>query len=155
MIAMLKETGKVISIDADGLWVETLNASACGQCRARAGCGQKLLAGYGQSSSSIKALFTTSPQMHIWQVGDSVEIGINENALVKSAMLAYVLPLLSMVASIVVAHYLFHSEIASVLGAVFGLALGGGCVSCIIRRGKAHSHDGDQQFHAVVLSAPG
>jgi len=149
---MLKETGKVISIDADGLWVETLNASACGQCRARAGCGQKLLAGYGQSSSSIKALFTSLPQTHIWQVGDSVEIGIDESTLVKSAMLAYILPLLFMVLGVILAHHFFQTEFASVLGAASGLIVGGGCIAQVLKKNKACSVQGEHQFHAVVLS---
>lgn len=42
---MLTEQGIVSGVDSDGIWVETLKRSSCGQCSARAGCGQRLIAG--------------------------------------------------------------------------------------------------------------
>ena len=47
---MLTETGKVIAIEDDGLWVETLQLSACAQCAARQGCGQRVLAKAGMQN---------------------------------------------------------------------------------------------------------
>ena len=54
---MLKESGKVVSIEDDGLWVETIQQSTCGSCRAKKGCGQQLLSKIGVHSANIKAVF--------------------------------------------------------------------------------------------------
>lgn len=54
---MLTETGRVIAIDDDGVWVETLKQSACHQCKARKGCGQKLLASTFANTSKLKVYF--------------------------------------------------------------------------------------------------
>lgn len=150
---MLIELGKVISVEHDGLWVETVNSSACGQCKAKSGCGQKLLTDYGRSSSVIKALFVTEQRNHIWKVGDDVEIGINENTLVKSAFLAYILPLLTMVICVITIDAFFESDVLSVIGAMVGLSLGGMVVSQVLSQShvNAKKESNKYQYHAVVI----
>ena len=38
---MLEETGTVVKIEPDALWVETVQTTTCGSCSARRGCGQR------------------------------------------------------------------------------------------------------------------
>ena len=40
---MLTETGRVVAVDDDGLWVETVRRSTCNACGVRQGCGHGLL----------------------------------------------------------------------------------------------------------------
>ena len=39
---MLTEVGRVIAVERDGLWVETIRSSTCGSCGARKACGHGL-----------------------------------------------------------------------------------------------------------------
>ncbi|WP_300492285.1 SoxR reducing system RseC family protein, partial [uncultured Alcanivorax sp.] len=40
---MLLEQGTVVAVEADAIWVETVRASTCGACKAKAGCGHHLV----------------------------------------------------------------------------------------------------------------
>jgi len=42
---MLRESGRVVAIESDAVWVETIRSSLCGSCAAKAGCGQDYLTG--------------------------------------------------------------------------------------------------------------
>ena len=43
---MLVETGRVVAVEEDSLWVETIRQSTCGSCAAQKGCGHGLLNRY-------------------------------------------------------------------------------------------------------------
>ncbi len=122
---MLTETGRVLAVDEDGLWVETHKQSACAQCSAKQGCGQSLLAESAlKDMTVIKAYFNTLAQRdRVWQVGASVAIGIDERALVRGALTAYLLPLILMLAGAWLGQMLL-GELFSVLFALLGLGLG-------------------------------
>jgi len=122
---MLTETGTVVAVEPDGLWVETLKQSTCGQCQARHGCGQKLLLKGQSEMNYVKALFLGNELDHIWREGQQVLIGIEERALLDATFLAYLLPLFGMMAAMLLAHYLLGSELAVALGALLGLGAGG------------------------------
>ncbi|WP_066013230.1 SoxR reducing system RseC family protein [Endozoicomonas atrinae] len=94
---MIEEQGRVVAVERDFVWVETIRQSSCSSCSARNGCGQHLSEKYRVSSSYsyIKAI---SP----WVVkeGDRVVVGIPEGALLKASFLIYLFPLLLMMAGI-------------------------------------------------------
>lgn len=127
---MLKETGRVVAVEKDGLWVETLKQSACGACAARHGCGQKLLMTPSKSSNItfIKALFEDQSSQQDWAVGDNAILGVSENALVWAALIAYGIPLLFLVIGAYGGTKLGSAssqELMSVVGAICGLLIGG------------------------------
>ena len=146
---MITETGEVVAIEEDGLWVETLKQSACSQCAAKAGCGQKLLADKlpGAEMTFIKALYSPTSRNESWHLGDKAVLGIEESALVKGALLAYLVPLVAMVLGASLAHQIFLSELLSVFGAVLGLLVGGLWV-------RHHSRQADSQstYQPVVIA---
>ena len=39
----LSETGRVVAVEPDAVWIEADRSAACGKCAARAGCGQGAL----------------------------------------------------------------------------------------------------------------
>jgi len=122
---MLTETGSVVAVEDDGLWVETLKLSACGKCQARHGCGQKLLANYNPEMSYIKALYPECGADKRWVLGAQVVIGVDEHALVRATLLAYLVPLLTLIAGLFLGHLAFEHEVSAALGALLGLIAGG------------------------------
>lgn len=118
---MITETGKVVALKGDGVWVQTIRASACQSCSARGGCGQKVLAA-ASGGRANQILVTNSINA---SVGDEVTIGIDEQALLAASLLVYALPLILMVAASVLGHQLSGGhDGAAMLAAVVGLALG-------------------------------
>ncbi|MFT5117660.1 MAG: sigma-E factor negative regulatory protein RseC, partial [Kiritimatiellia bacterium] len=88
---MLEEEGRVVSIETDALWVETIQQSTCGRCAAKKGCGQSLLAKIGAKSSQLRVLIDKQDET-LYQLEDSVMIGIPENVVVNGSLFVYLLP---------------------------------------------------------------
>ncbi|WP_188151750.1 SoxR reducing system RseC family protein [Teredinibacter waterburyi] len=128
---MLTETGRVVALDPDGVWVETEKQSVCGQCQARHGCGQKILGEMGANMTHIKALYpasvlTTSPtDTHLVNVGDEVEIGIDEGAFLQATFVSYGVPLGAALVSVFCASKFNLNEPLMLLAGFVGLLLGG------------------------------
>jgi sigma-E factor negative regulatory protein RseC len=143
---MMTEKGRVIAVEDDGLWVETLQVSACEQCSAKSGCGQSLLANSLMSDMTcIKAVFNR-PNTRIWQVGDSVDIGISETALLKATGISYMVPLLGLIAGACGSVLVGDSDLHAALGALFGL-----CSGFLISRTHAKSVQHRDTYHAIVI----
>lgn len=121
---MIKETGKVISIDTDGVWVETIQQSACQSCAAQKGCGQSLIAKATGKTTAIRALADNNDLKSL-KVDDQVVIGIPENVVVTGTLLTYFLPLTLMVIGVLVASEISVSDFFVAVGAIAGLACGG------------------------------
>ncbi|GAB1265070.1 SoxR reducing system RseC family protein [Aurantivibrio infirmus] len=121
---MLKETGRIVAIDTDWVWVETISQSSCGSCSAQKGCGQSLLAKWASKNSYIKVLLNGRDSSS-FKVNDSVSIAIPENVVVFASLLLYLLPIVLMLVGGVLGQYLFNSEVISILGAIVGLLCGG------------------------------
>jgi len=118
---MITETGKVVAVVEGGAWVQTIRASACSSCSARAACGQKALAGVsGGKANEVLVQNTVAAR-----VGDEVVIGIEESSLLLASLLVYGLPLLLMVlASVAGSHLASGADAAAIAGAVVGLGAG-------------------------------
>ncbi len=152
---MLYETGQVVAVEADGLWVETLKQSACAKCSAKAGCGQKLLASVHpkHNMTFVKAVFFDGSEAKSWSVGDQAILGVAKEALVKAALIAYLVPLLMMLLGIwalpefVGSISFLSSEMLSLIGAVLGLIIGG-----LIVRWHSRSASGKDCYQAKVVS---
>jgi sigma-E factor negative regulatory protein RseC len=124
---MITETGRIIAIEAQGVWVETIQRSACDSCRAQKGCGQRALAKMGARASEIWVLLDgrDSAQYH---VGDEIRIGIQEDVIAKGALFIYIVPLLLMIGATFIAHKQQMGDGASAIMAFTGLLLGAAIV---------------------------
>lgn len=143
---MLTESGKVIAVEDDGVWVETLQLSACSQCKARHGCGQKVLATAESRLTCIKALYGedfVGPQPVL---GQQVTIGIDEQALVRGALYSYGLPLLLMLVAVALVGIYIASEWAVMTAAAVGLVIGG-----LIVRASAQTSANKRCLQALLL----
>tara|TARA_R110000764_G_scaffold32583_4_gene73650 strand:+ start:28 stop:498 length:471 start_codon:yes stop_codon:yes gene_type:complete len=121
---VIEERGRVLSAEPGAVWVATIRSSTCGSCQAKAGCGQAMLQklGSGSSQGFVRAL--TEQQ---WQVGDEVLVGVPEDAVVRSALWVYLVPLLGLFGAALSAQWLGWAEpgviFAAAVGLLFGFAL--------------------------------
>lgn len=118
---MITETGKVVAVSGDRVWVQTIRTSACESCSARNGCGQRALAGVSGGRAN-QVLVANSLNA---RVGDEVTVAIEESALLGASLLVYALPLALMVLGAVSGHQLSGGEdVAAMVGAVAAMAAG-------------------------------
>jgi len=144
---MLNARGRVVAVEADGLWVETDPRSACAQCSAKHGCGERLLRQNGREVSCIKAFFSDGQNSTAWQLGDDVDIVIAEGAFLLAAVLAYGLPLLGLVLATSMAHSFHLGEFDTALAALLGLLVGG-AIANLYSRIKSNT----RLFNPSILS---
>ncbi len=119
---MICERGRVVAVEGDGLWVETVQQSSCASCSAQKGCGQGLMNSlHDGKRNQIKV--ACSSHQH-FNIGDEVDIAIPESALLGGAFLMYLLPLFTMLAGMGVFSRYFAADGMAALGAALGLAAG-------------------------------
>ncbi len=91
----LSETGRVVAIESDAVWVEADRSSACGKCAARAGCGHGALAALlQQGQGRVRAVSGANLTVAQCELGDEVTICVPEATLLGGTLLIYGLPLL-------------------------------------------------------------
>ncbi len=144
---MLLETGRILAIEPQGLWVETIQRSACGSCQAQKGCGHSLLAKFGASASALWVLLD-GRDADQYRVGDEVQIGVPEELIVKGSLLVYLLPLVTMLATTFMAHRQDVSEGLLAIWALAGLLAGGA-----ILRWYSHLIRFDNRLQPVLIGA--
>lgn len=116
---MIEEQGRVMAIEHGAVWIEVLGKTACSGCTASVGCGQGLLEGLGagRQRKRIRAL-SVMPL----KVGDSVVVGIREDFLLRSTLAVYLLPLLGLFISAIVAQWFGFGEPLVIFAAFLGFA---------------------------------
>lgn len=122
---MLEERAVILAVeqDSDGQSVarlEITRKSACGLCGQTRGCGNSL---WGKVFAHKSGNFIAQNPIQA-QVGDGVIVGINESAVMKSALLLYMLPLATMFLVAIVTSQFTANQAAILLSALLGLALG-------------------------------
>ena len=125
---MIEERAVIVSLDnvlSDAVSNQTATLeierkTACGICGQTRGCGNSI---WGKLFAHQSTAFKAQNRINA-KVGDSVIVGINEKALLKSAMLLYILPLATMLIGAILAKQFNVTELSAMLGAVAGLVLG-------------------------------
>ena len=139
---MILETGVVVAVESDGLWVETIQKSACEVCVAEKGCGQKFLSKLAGKTVSIRVL-RNKMSAEQYSVGQSVTIGIPEDVIVMASLLVYLLPIFAAIGGA----WLFSgSDLQAVAGALGGLVLGG----LVVNLHSVRKRD-DVRFNPVLI----
>ncbi|TDG12005.1 transcriptional regulator [Seongchinamella unica] len=123
---MLTETGRVVAVDADGVWVETIRRSTCGSCAAQKGCGHGLMNRLSDGHRSLIRALSGELDAVDCQVDDEVRISIPEEVILRGSLVVYMLPLLVMLAGAAAGSSLYPAagDIAAALGAVLGFVAG-------------------------------
>lgn len=142
---MLTENSKIVAIDQDALWVETIQKSTCGTCVAQKGCGQTLLHQIGVKPVYLRVLLEGRPPED-YRINQTIEIGIPEDLVVTGSIVAYFLPVVLALVFAGVAHTYWAVEWLSMVSAAVGLVLG--CV--LIRWYSGRSHN-NPRYQAVII----
>jgi sigma-E factor negative regulatory protein RseC len=145
---MLTETGRVVAVDTDGLWVETIRQSTCGVCAAQKACGHGLINRMTDGKRSYIRVLPGEQAPAECSVDDQVRISIPEEIILRGSFVAYLLPLICMLGGALLAvGFLPGSEDgAAALGAITGLLIGFAAV-----RWHAVSHRQDPDYQPVLV----
>lgn len=114
------EQATVVDVFDDGVLVESINRSACGQCAAKSVCGQNTLARWAESSNN---LIIAKPDASL-RSGDVIEISMDGAIIAKASLVVYLMPLLMLILGSSVAHALLANDVSAFIGALIGLLLG-------------------------------
>lgn len=121
---MLETRAIVIRLEGEDALVESTQGGGCGHCDSEKGCGSGKLS---QLFSSQPRRFRVRNEAHA-QPGAEVQISVAEGALLRSALLMYVLPLLLLLAGGALGGQLARDAASAdgyaALGGVLGLVLG-------------------------------
>lgn len=121
----IKEQGRVVAIESDCLWVETIRQSTCNSCSAQKGCGHGLMnkAASGQSHH-IRVALSADQDSQSFALNDEVDIAIPEKSLVQGALIVYLLPLFTLLAGALLVSQWWLGDVAAFIGALLGFLIG-------------------------------
>lgn len=140
---MLTETAIVIAYEKGIAKVKCQSQSACGSCMAKSTCGTTILTKLtGERGEHIFHIETITP-LH---VGQQVEIGLAEQAILTSAVLLYLVPLFTLLIAVISGGYIFNHELLSVIFAFFCTAL-----SLLVVRKISHKWQKKQIYRPILL----
>ncbi|MAR92136.1 MAG: SoxR reducing system RseC family protein [Pseudomonadota bacterium] len=138
---MIEENGRVVAVNPGLAWVETTRHSACDSCSAKSGCGHSALAKLGQNAVHLEARCDIEVT-----VGDQVVVGVPEEIMLKSSLLAYLMPLVAMLIAVLAADSLWQQDLITALAGLLGLGAG-----FVVLRWHFHRNRHDQRYQPVVL----
>lgn len=146
---MLTEVGRVVGLETDGLWVETIRRSTCGACAVQKGCGHGLLNKMSDGKRGYIRILPGDQTLTDYSLDDVVLFSIPEEIILRGSFIAYILPVLAMLGGATLAGEFFPGtgDGVAALGSMIGLAGGFGIVRW---HGARHRHDTD--FQPVLLS---
>lgn len=148
---MIEEYAIVTKCAGTQATLEIERRTACGLCGQKRGCGN---ATWGKLLGHDSHEFTAENKVNA-NVGDSVVVGIEEQAILNTAFYLYVVPLISLLIGTFVADYLFKNQFYVIVGAVLGLIIGFLWVKGhLIGRDKSGVAYG-KNYQAVILRITG
>ncbi|MCG8909961.1 MULTISPECIES: SoxR reducing system RseC family protein [Pseudomonas] len=146
---MIHERGRVVAIDAGAVQIETLRRSTCSGCSASAACGHGLLGRLGAfrrlDPVRVPAGDLASSGL---KPGDVILLGMDEDLLLKSALLFHLAPLIGLFALALLAARL---DLGEPLIIVAGLA--GFLLAWLLVRRYSRCHSDDPAMQPLVLRA--
>ena len=133
MTGWLRESARVVALEAEAVWVEAERSAACGRCAARAGCGHGALSGMlGEQTGRVRARSGDTLRASDCAVGDEVIIEVPESSVLKGATLLYGLPLLA--ATLVSLGLSRWGDLWAALGFLSGLLISFAILGGVARR---------------------
>ncbi len=145
---MIEEQAKIVATGEGYAWVEMERRSACGGCQAHDSCGTATLAKFWNGRRIRTRALSTLPL----QSGDQVVVGLADGALLRGAVLVYLLPLVLLLAGALLGETAFAGagEEPVILSGVLGLGLGFLMVRALSRYLQA-----DGRLQPVILRRAG
>ena len=144
---MIEETARVIAIENNQLLLEAETRAACNACAAKQGCGTSVLSKWiGRKFTRFQVPNTVNAR-----VGDQVVVGLAEEAMLKGSVFVYLLPLLAMIGSALLADGLISTDAASRDLLVVVSAVAGFVLMLIISRWFLSTNSNRSRLTPVVL----
>lgn len=122
----MRESGRVVAIESDALWVETLQKTTCGSCAAQKGCGQGILQQlYPARPNHLRVLMTendayATDSARPYCIGDRVEFSLPDHIIVTGSLLLYLVPIAGLLLGSVLGGQLFAHELGVIASAIVG-----------------------------------
>ncbi len=150
---MLTETARVVAVEENCLWVETVRQSVCGTCAANKGCGHGLLNRIGDGQRNYLCLSSQDFPAGEFRVDDQVSIAIPEELLLRSSFLVYLVPILcTLLVAVALPAFVFGADdLLAVIGAGLGFGLG---VALVRLHAWMHRYDSRMQPQLLGLATP-
>lgn len=122
---IVTETGTVVAVEPKEIIVEVVRTSACNSCKARQGCGQAVLAEWGDSKRQYDKNHFRIPFKGEAEIGARVELGMAHDAVVQVAALVYLLPLVASFLGLILGRQAGFSELIQLvlMALFFGVSL--------------------------------
>lgn len=111
----IRHRGKIVDIDPLVTKVEILRTSACSACHAKELCG------FSEEEKRIVDVATSGFDPH--QIGEEVTLCMKKSMGMKAVWIAYVIPLVILVITVLVLSAFGLGELAMGLGAIAAVAL--------------------------------
>lgn len=111
----ISHKGRIVSIDSCVTRVEILQTSACSECHAKSLCG------FSEQVSKIVPVPTDGFAMR--SVGDEVELCMKRSMGMKAVWISYVIPLIVLMATVLVASAAGAAELVTGLSGIAAVAL--------------------------------
>jgi len=136
----MRQCGVIMSTDGDRAKVVMQRQSACGDCK---GCRW----GEDDASMEIEAINSINAK-----IGDRVEIDMEHQNVLAAAFIAYMIPLITLIAGVILGSVLLDKiglvQYKEVGSSIIGLVLTGVCYAVI--RSKESSFKANKSFIAVI-----
>ncbi|MEH6591570.1 MAG: SoxR reducing system RseC family protein [Halioglobus sp.] len=145
---MLVETGRVVALETDSVWVETIRQSTCGSCAVQKGCGHGLINQVSDGSRSYVRVLPGKLTPSDCEINDQVKISIPEEVILRGSMIVYIVPVAAMLAGAASAVALVagNEDVLAAVGAVAGFLLGTAFV-----RWHAWQHKDDSSLQPTLV----
>jgi len=144
---MIEEQAQVVDISGDLLVLQAQTKSSCGSCAAKKGCGTSVLSKVvGRKFTRFQAENSVEAK-----VGDTVIVGISEQALLRGSLMMYIIPIMGMLVFALVSDHLLDLPVKNrdLLIAAAGIA---GLVSgSLLSRWYFQRRENVHRFRPVVL----
>ena len=140
---MMREWATVVSWQNGVATLHSEMKTSCSSCSARKGCGSHMLNKLGPKNAHVMKVASAKPLA----AGQRIELGIAEKSLLSSALLVYMTPLVGLFLLAGLFQALFHSDMASVAGALLG-----GVGGFIVAKGLSSYLGKSASFQPVILS---
>ncbi|QEA40127.1 SoxR reducing system RseC family protein [Pistricoccus aurantiacus] len=133
--SLMLESARVVAPFSGGAWVSIESRLACQGCAAKRGCGSGLLARWQDNRSRRFAVRSETPLA----AGQRIQLAVPATHFLQSAVIVYLLPLISALAAGVLAEILLPPSHWGVPAAFLaGLAGGVGLFKCCAGRLSRH-----------------
>lgn len=140
---MLRESAVVIGYENGIARVKCQSQSACGQCAAKNSCGTSSLSELnGKRGEHIFNVETLMPLRE----GQRVEIGLEEKSMLLSALLMYIVPLLTLLLATLISPYFTENELVRTVMIIACTA-----IAFIAVKGYSKKFSSQEEFKPVLL----